>query len=64
MTETPQPLLLNIEQAMQVLSLGKTKIYELIATEKLPVLHFGKAVRFSYTALQEWVEQRLQQEVA
>jgi len=28
-----QPLLLDMEQAMEVLSLGKSKIYELIETE-------------------------------
>ncbi len=59
-----QPLLLNIEQAMQVLALGKTKIYELIEKEGLPVMHIGKSVRFSYSALQQWIEQRAQQEVA
>ncbi len=54
------PLLLDIEQAMEVLSLGKTKIYELIETDGLPVLHIGKAVRFSYKALEQWIEQRMQ----
>ncbi len=58
--EIPQPLLLNIVQASQVLCLGKTKIYELIATEELPVMHIGKAVRFPYTALQQWVDRRMQ----
>ena len=65
--EIPQPLLLNIVQASQVLCLGKTKIYELIATEELPVMHIGKAVRFPYTALQQWVDRRMQkaqQEIA
>ena len=60
----PQPLLLNMVQASQVLCLGKTKIYELIATEGLPVVHIGKAVRFSYVALQQWVDRRGQQDVA
>lgn len=55
---TPQPLLLNIKQVTQVLGLGKTKIYELIEREGLPVERFGKAVRFSYSALQEWIVDR------
>ena len=59
-----QPLLLNIEQAMQVLSLGKTKIYELIETEGLPVIHIGKAVRFPYTALQQWIDEQIQKDIA
>ncbi len=59
-----QPLLLNIEQAMRVLSLGKTKIYELIESEGLPVIHIGKAVRFPYTRLQQWIDERMQQDIA
>lgn len=59
---SPQPLLLNIKQAMQVLGLGKTKIYELIANEDLPVERFGKAVRFYYPALQQWIVDRRSQE--
>jgi excisionase family DNA binding protein len=55
---SPQPLLLNIKQAMQVLGLGKTKIYELIANEGLPVERFGKSVRFYYPALQQWIVDR------
>jgi excisionase family DNA binding protein len=53
-----QPLLLNITQASKVLCLGKTKIYELIEKEGLPVMRFGKAVRFSYSALQQWIADR------
>lgn len=58
--EMPQPLLLNITQVAKSLGLGRTKVYELIATEGLPVIRFGRAVRVSYVALQEWLEQREQ----
>lgn len=61
----PQPLLLNMAQASKVLCLGKTKIYELIEKEGLPVERFGKAVRFSYAALQQWIaDRRSRQNVA
>jgi len=56
-----RPLLLTITQAMEVLSLGKTKIYDLIEHEGLPVMHIGKAVRFPYKALEQWIEQRMQE---
>lgn len=64
MQETPQPLLLNMAQASKVLCLGKSKIYELMQTEGLPHTKIGKSLRFSYVALQQWVEQRLRQGVA
>jgi excisionase family DNA binding protein len=58
MTETPQPLLLNISQVARMLGLGRTKVYELIKEEKLPVMYFGRAVRVSPTSLQRWLAQR------
>ena len=57
-TEGTQPLLLTITQVAKALSLGRTKVYELIATEGLPVIRFGRAVRVSPAALQQWLAQR------
>jgi len=56
--ETTQPLLLTVAQTAKVLNLGRTKIYELMKRGELPAVHVGKAVRFPYTALQQWVEQQ------
>jgi excisionase family DNA binding protein len=56
--DTVQPLLLTISEAAKMLSLGRTKVYELIATEGLPVIRFGRAVRVSLTSLQQWLAQR------
>ena len=56
--ETLQPLLLNVPQVAKLLGLSRTKVYELIATEGLPVLKFGRAVRVSFKSLQQWVDQR------
>lgn len=55
-----QPLLLTIPQVMQCMGLGRNKVYDLINKEGLPVLRFGRAVRVSYVALQQWLEQREQ----
>ena len=61
---TLRPLLLDIEQAMAVLAVGKSKIYELIEYEGLPAIHLGKSVRFSYKALEQWVDERTLKEIA
>lgn len=67
-TSLPQltllPLLLDMEQAMVVLALGKSKIYELVETEGLPMLRLGKSIRFPYKALEQWIDERMQQDVA
>ncbi len=52
------PLLLTIPQAAQLLGLGKTKVYELIWKENLPIHKFGRAVRISPSELQQWLQER------
>ncbi len=58
---TAPPLLLSIPEVAATLGLGRSKVYELIAKEGLPVVRFGRSVRVSATSLQKWVEQREQQ---
>jgi excisionase family DNA binding protein len=53
-----QPLLLNIPEVAESLRLSRAKVYRLIYYEGLPVVHFGRSVRVSVIALQEWLEQR------
>ena len=57
---TAAPLLLSIPDVAATLGLGRSKIYELIAKEGLPVVRFGRSVRVSAASLQKWVEQREQ----
>ena len=52
-----QPLLLTLQ-------LGRTKVYELIAVEGLPIVKFGTATRVSLISLQKWVEQREEQSIS
>jgi excisionase family DNA binding protein len=53
-----QPLLLTIPQVMKYMSLGRSKVYDLIQKEGLLVQHFGRAVRIPYGDLQQWLEDR------
>ncbi|HEY6541613.1 MAG TPA: helix-turn-helix domain-containing protein [Ktedonobacteraceae bacterium] len=53
-----QPLLLDIPGVCQSLSLSRATVYRLIYYEGLPVVHFGRAVRVSVSALQGWLELR------
>lgn len=62
--ERVQPLLLTIAQVSKTLNLGRTKVYELIATEGLPVVRFGRAVRVSSASLERWVETREQRDLS
>jgi excisionase family DNA binding protein len=57
----PQRLLLRIPEVAETLGIGRTKIYELIATGELPTIRVGRAIRISVSTLQKWVEAREQQ---
>jgi len=63
-TMSGQPLLLNVSQVSAKLGLGRTKVYELIKQEGLPVVRFGRAVRVSAVSLQQWIERREQQGIS
>jgi excisionase family DNA binding protein len=53
-----QPMFLSIPEVCESLRLSHAKVYRLIYYEGLPVVHFGRAVRVSALALQEWIERR------
>lgn len=55
-TELLQPLL-TFEDVCKLLHLSRPMIYVLIE-QGLPVIKFGKAVRFSSTSLQRWLARR------
>jgi len=59
-----QPMLLTIEQVMELLQLGRNKVYDLINKEGLPVQRFGRAVRVHREALKKWLEERMARDVA
>jgi excisionase family DNA binding protein len=41
----PDPMLLTVSQVAQVLNLGRSTVYELIAAGKLEVVHVGRSAR-------------------
>ena len=51
-------LCVSIEQAAELLSLSRQKVYELIDREGLPVVRFGKSVRIRIASLEAWLIQR------
>lgn len=55
--EPPKPLL-TIPQVARLLSLGKTKVYEMVYTDGLPIIRFGKSVRVHPDDLERWIAER------
>jgi|SoiMethySBSTD1v2_1073268.scaffolds.fasta_scaffold473751_3 excisionase family DNA binding protein len=40
-----EPLLGTVREAARLLALGRSTVYELIATGRLPTIHIGRSVR-------------------
>jgi excisionase family DNA binding protein len=49
-------LLLRVEEVAEMLSLGRSKTYELIASGAIPVVRLGRCVRVPAPALRRWLE--------
>jgi excisionase family DNA binding protein len=49
-------LLLTPEEAAEVLSLGRTTVYRLLAREALPSVKIGASRRIPFVALREYVD--------
>jgi excisionase family DNA binding protein len=60
----PQTLLWTLPQVATALQVSRTKVYELIYREQLPIVRLGKALRISPLSLQHWLEQREQENIS
>ena len=58
------PQMLTIPEVAAVLKIGKTKVYDLIKHEGLPVAQFGDLKRVPIAKLQKWLADREQQDIA
>ena len=52
-------LLFRPSEAAEAIGIGRSKVYELIASGELPSIRIGSSVRVSVAALEAWVERRL-----
>jgi excisionase family DNA binding protein len=51
-------LLVSLPEAAEILCLGRSTVYGLVARGEIPTIRIGRAVRIQIGALEEWVEQR------
>ena len=56
--------LLTVPQVMERLQLGRTAVYDLIRTRRLPSITLGRARRIPTHALTDFIHTRLDQEAA
>ena len=64
MSQAPQlvvgePLLLRADEAAALLAIGRTKVFEMIASGDLPAIRFGRCVRVPKERLVTWIDEQL-----
>ncbi|NTU81346.1 MAG: helix-turn-helix domain-containing protein [Chloroflexales bacterium] len=55
-SQPTQPLLIRIDEAARLLSLGRSTVYELVYKGELPVVKCGNARRIPLAALHAWID--------
>ena len=58
------PLLLKAPEVAALLRIGRTKVYNMMASGELPVVRLGKALRVPKRALVEWLSIRTGEKVS
>lgn len=53
-----EPLLLRVDEAAELLQVGRNKIYELAAAGEIPSLHIGRQLRIPMESLREWIRRQ------
>ncbi len=51
-----EKILLKPAEAAEVLAIGRTRIYEMLAAGQLPSIRIGRSIRVPVDALRQWVE--------
>ena len=54
-----EPICVRIDDAARMIGVGRTKLYELIATGELEAVKIGKATRVTTASLQKFVKLRV-----
>ena len=51
--------LLKPAEVTQILSIGRSKVYELINTGELPSVRIGRCIRVPKSSLENWIKARI-----
>jgi excisionase family DNA binding protein len=53
-----EPLLLRADEAAIVLGIGRTKVFEMLASGDLPAIRIGRCVRVPKDRLERWIDEQ------
>lgn len=55
-THKQEPVLLRIPEAAEVLAIGRSTVYELIADGRLETVHIGRSVRVTSSSIEAFID--------
>lgn len=58
--DKPEPLLLKPAEAADLLGIGRSKTYALVASGEIPSIRIGASIRIPVAALKAWLKQQEQ----
>jgi excisionase family DNA binding protein len=53
-----EPMLLRAEEVAKVLGLGRSKVFEMLRANELPVVRIGRSIRVPVAQLERWIQER------
>jgi excisionase family DNA binding protein len=53
--------LINVQEAMRILSLSRSKIYEMIKNKEIPYIRFDRHIKFDIFDLKNFIESKKQE---
>ncbi len=53
-----EPVLLRADQVCRILNLGRSKVFELLASQQIPSISIGRSRRVLRADLMEWIEKQ------
>ena len=57
-----EPVLLRADQVCRILNLGRSKVFELLASQQIPSISIGRSRRVLRADLMEWIEKQRSRE--
>ena len=53
-----EKILLKPTEAAETLGIGRTRVYEMLASGELPSIRLGRSIRVPVAALKQWIERQ------
>lgn len=61
MEKVQEVQLINVKEAMRILSLSRSKIYEMVLNKQIPYIRFDRHIKFDLDDIKKFIESKKQE---